>query len=45
MGVENDLVKILVDGWEMGFPHDNIHRAKLLLTNEPLAASEEQRKQ
>ena len=45
MGVENDLVKILVDGSEMGFLHANIHRAKLLLTNEPLAASEEQRKQ
>ena len=45
MGVENDLVKVLVDGSEMGFPHANIHRAKLLLTNEPLAASEEQRKQ
>ena len=45
MGVENDLVKVLVDGSEIGFPHANIHRAKLLLTNEPLAASEEQRKQ
>ena len=45
MGVENDLVKVLVDGSEMGFPHANIHRAKLLLTNEPLAASKEQRKQ
>ena len=45
MGVVNESVKVLVDGSEMGFPHANIHRAKLLLTNEPFAASEEQRKQ
>ena len=42
MGVENDLVKVLVDGSNMDFPHADIRRAKLLLTDRLLAASKEQ---
>ena len=45
MGVEDDLVKVLVDGSEMDLPYADIHRAKLLLADASFAASEEQRKQ
>ena len=45
MGVEDNLVKVLIDGSEMDLPYADIHRAKLLLADASFAASEEQRKQ
>ncbi|NQV82963.1 MAG: ribosome maturation factor RimP [Rhodospirillales bacterium] len=41
LGVEGDTVRILVDGAEVELPHPNIHKAKLLMTDELIAASEE----
>jgi len=41
LGVEGDTVKILVDGDEVDLPHPDIHKAKLLMTDELIAASEE----
>jgi ribosome maturation factor RimP len=40
LGVDGDTVKILVEGQEMGFSHPDIHRAKLLLTDDLIAAAE-----
>lgn len=41
IGVEGDIVRILVDGNEVNLPHPEIHRAKLLLTDELIAAAQE----
>ncbi|MBC8339832.1 MAG: ribosome maturation factor RimP [Rhodospirillales bacterium] len=41
LGVEGDTVKILVDGNEVELPHPDIHKAKLLMTDELIAVSEE----
>ena len=41
MGVEGETVRILVNGREMDLPYPDIHRAKLLLTDELIAAAEE----
>lgn len=41
LGVEGDTVRILVDGHEVDLAHPDIHRAKLLLTDELIAAAEE----
>ncbi|NQU60096.1 MAG: ribosome maturation factor RimP [Rhodospirillales bacterium] len=40
LGVDGDSVSILVDGQEMKLPHPEIHRAKLLLTDDLIAAAE-----
>ncbi len=45
LGVDEGNVQILVDGDEVALPHPDIHRAKLILTDDLLAASEEQRTQ
>jgi len=41
LGVEGDTVKILVDGTEVDLPHHDIHRAKLLVTDDMIAAAKE----
>lgn len=41
LGVDGDTVKILVDGDEVALPHPDIHKAKLLMTDELIAASQE----
>jgi ribosome maturation factor RimP len=41
LGVDGDTVRILVDGVEVDLPHPDIHKAKLLMTDELIAASEE----
>jgi len=44
MGVDGDIVRMLVDGNEVDLPHPDIHRAKLLLTDELIAAAEENKR-
>ena len=41
LGVEGDNVRILVDGVEVDLPHPDIHRAKLLMTDDLIAAAKE----
>jgi len=41
-GVDGDTVMIAVDGRDMGIPYPSIHRAKLLVTDEMLAAQQGQ---
>ena len=41
LGVDGDIVRILVDGTEVDLPHPDIHKAKLLMTDELIAASED----
>ncbi len=41
LGVEGDTVRILVDGIEVDLPHPDIHRAKLLMTDDLIAAAKE----
>ena len=41
LGVEGDVVKILVDGAEMKILHSDIRNAKLLMTDELIAAMED----
>jgi len=41
LGVDGDTVKILVDGVEVDLSHPDIHKAKLLMTDELIAASED----
>ena len=41
LGVEGDNVRILVDGVEGDLPHPDIHRAKLLMTDDLIAAAKE----
>ena len=41
LGVEDDAVKILVDGEEVSLLHPDIHKAKLLMTDDLIAAAEE----
>ncbi len=41
LGVEGDNVRILVDGVEVDLPHPDIHRAKLLMTDDLIAAVKE----
>ena len=41
LGVEGDNVKILVDGVEVDLPHPDIRRAKLLMTDDLIAAAKE----
>ena len=45
MGVDGETVKVLVEDAEMEFPYSEIHRAKLIVTDDVLAKVEEQRKQ
>jgi ribosome maturation factor RimP len=45
MGVYGETVKVLVEDAEMEFPYSEIHRAKLIVTDDVLAKVEEQRKQ
>jgi len=45
IGVDGEKVKVLVKDAELEFPHSEIHRAKLIITDDLLAAAEEQRKQ
>ncbi len=40
LGVDGETVKILVEGQEVDLPHPDIHRAKLLLTEDLIAAAE-----
>ena len=41
LGVDGDTVKILVDGVEVDMSYPDIHKAKLLMTDELIAASKE----
>ncbi len=41
LGVDGDTVKILVDGVEVDLSHPDIHKATLLMTDELIAASED----
>ena len=41
LGIEGESVRIMIDGQEMKLPHPDIHRAKLVLTDDLIAASEE----
>jgi len=41
LGVEGDHVRIAVEGGEVTLPHPDIQRAKLVLTDDLIAASEE----
>ena len=41
LGVDGDNVRILVDGVEVDLPHPDIHRAKLLMTDDLIAAAKE----
>ncbi len=41
LGVEGESVRIMIDGQEMKLPHPDIQRAKLVLTDDLIAASEE----
>ncbi len=41
LGVEGDNVRILVDGVEVDLPHPDIRRAKLLMTDDLIAAAKE----
>lgn len=41
LGVEGDNVRILVDGVEVDLPHPDIHRAKLLMTDDLIAVAKE----
>ncbi len=41
LGVEGESVRIMIDGQEMKLPHPDIQRAKLVLTDDLVAASEE----
>jgi len=43
LGVEGDRVRIEVEGGEVTLPHPDIQRAKLVLTDDLIAASEENR--
>jgi ribosome maturation factor RimP len=41
LGVKEDIIRILVDGKEVNLPHPDIQRAKLLMTDDLIAAAEE----
>jgi ribosome maturation factor RimP len=41
LGVDGDTVRILVDGAEVDLSHPDIHKAKLLMADELIAASED----
>lgn len=41
LGVEGEGVRIMINGQEMKLPHPDIQRAKLVLTDDLIAASEE----
>lgn len=41
LGVDGDVVKMMVDGEEVSLPHPDIHKAKLLMTDDLIAAAEE----
>ncbi len=41
LGIEGESVRIMIDGQEMKLPHPDIQRAKLVLTDDLIAASEE----
>ena len=41
LGVKDDVVKILVDGEEVNLLHPDIHKAKLLITDDLISAAEE----
>jgi len=41
LGVDGDTVRILVDGVEVDLSHPDIHKAKLLMTDELIAASKD----
>ena len=41
LGVKDDVVRILVEGVEVNLPHPDIHKAKLLMTDDLIAAAEE----
>ena len=41
LGVKDDVVRILVEGVEGNLPHPDIHKAKLLMTDDLIAAAEE----
>ena len=41
LGVKDDVVKILVDGEEVNLLHPDIHKAKLLMTDDLISAAEE----
>ena len=45
LGVDGESVRILVDDQEMKLPHPEIHRAKLLLTDDLIAAAEGNKRQ
>ena len=41
LGVKDDVVSILVEGVEVNLPHPDIYKAKLLMTDDLIAAAEE----
>ena len=41
LGIKDDMIRILVDGEEVELPHPDIIRAKLLMTDDLIAAAEE----
>lgn len=44
LGVDGDTVRMMVDGEEVGFYHPDIYRAKLILTDDLIAAVEENKR-
>lgn len=44
LGVDGDTVRMMVDGEEVDFPHPDIHKAKLILTDDLIAAAEESKR-
>ena len=44
LGVDGDTVRMMVDGEEVDFPHPDIHKAKLILTDDLITAAEESKR-
>ncbi|MCH7833121.1 MAG: ribosome maturation factor RimP [Proteobacteria bacterium] len=44
LGVDGDTVRMMVDGEEVDFHHPDIHKAKLILTDDLIAAAEESKR-
>ena len=44
LGVDGDTVRMMVDGEEVDFHHPDIHKAKLILTDDLIAAVEESKR-
>ena len=44
LGVDGDTVRMMVDGEEVDFSHPDIHKAKLILTDDLITAAEESKR-